>query len=162
MALEQLLRLVLVACDLQGVSELGLILARLQVPADAADSGQQKDDADHDAEHGHTDDETGGPCRARGRLHAVCVPVAPLDEEQAVKVGAHRLVGGRQPRGERGGRMGCHARRAEEIADGDPLVGKLLDSVSLSRRIVGVEPHEDGELGVSRRKKPGVQRAEEP
>ena len=42
-ALEQLVRLVLVVGDLQGVGELGLILARLQAPADAADSGQQQE-----------------------------------------------------------------------------------------------------------------------
>jgi hypothetical protein len=44
-ALEQLVRLVLVVRDLQGVSELGLILAGLQAAADAADPGPQQDSA---------------------------------------------------------------------------------------------------------------------
>ena len=107
------MRLVLVVRDLQGVSELGLILARLQVPADAADSGQQQEDAGREAGNGGAQDEAHGPPLVRGRVNAVRVPVALLGPDQAVEVGTDRLIGSGQPGGERGVRMGRHARRAE-------------------------------------------------
>jgi hypothetical protein len=159
--LEQQVRLVLVAGDLKGVGELRLILARLQVPADAADPGQQKETAGHEAEPGHTGDDPVRPRRARGRLDVVRVPVAALVEEQAVKVGAQRLIGGRELGGERSRRMGRHARRAEEIAEGGPLPDEPLDSGSLSGRIARVEALEGGEPCVGGRKQARVQRAEE-
>ena len=126
------MRLVLVVRDLQGVSELGLILARLQVPADTADPGQHQQDADREAEDGGAHDEAQGPRLVRGRRDAVPMPVALLDAEQAVKVRADRLIGGGQPGGEGGVRMGRHARRAEQIADGGPLPDQLLDAGPLS------------------------------
>ena len=162
MALEQLVRLVLVVRDLQGVSELGLILARLQVPADAADSGQQQDGADREAEDGGAHDEAHGPLLVRGRRDVVRVPVLLLDPEQAVKVGADRLIGGGQVGGERGGRMGGHARRAEQIADGGPLPAEPLDVGQLSGRVVGVQPLNGVQLGVGRWKTAGVEEAEQP
>ena len=162
MALEQLVRLILVVGDLQGVSELGMILARLQAPADAADSGQQQDSAGRDAEDGGAHDEAHGPRLARGRLNAVHVPGVLLVEEQAVKVGADRLIGGGQPGGERGSRPGRHARRAEQIADGGPLPDQPRDAGPLGARVVGVQPLQGVEPGAGRREKAGVQEAEEP
>ena len=93
------LRLVLVVRDLQGVSELGLILAGLQAAADAADPSRSggrprcRDGGPHDEAHGLG--------LARGRLHTVHPPGVLLVEEQAVQVGADRLISGGQPGGER-------------------------------------------------------------
>jgi hypothetical protein len=160
MALEQQVRLVLIAGELQGVNELRLILPGLQVPADAPDARPQQEPADHQAEHGHPDDEPGEPHRVRGRGHAICLRVAPLDEKQAVQVSAQRLIGGGQPGGERRVRPGRHGGRAEEITDGDPLPDEPLESGVLRGRIVGVQPHEGGEPGIGRREQAGVERAE--
>ena len=102
------MRLVLVVRDLQGVSELGLILARLQAAADPADSGQQQENTDREAEDGGAHDEDHGPRLVRGRREAVHVPVVLLDAEQVVKVDADRLISGGQPGGEGGVRMGRH------------------------------------------------------
>ena len=95
-------------------------------------------------------------------VDAVHVPVVLLDAEQAVKVGADRLIGGGQPGGERGVRMGRHARRAEQIADGGPLPAQPLDAGQLSGRVAGVQPLKGVELGVGRWKTAGVQEAEQP
>ena len=100
-----------------------------------------------------------GPRRARGRLDVVHVPVVLLVEEQAVKVGADRLIGGGQPGGERGGRLGRHGRRAEQIADGDPLPDQPLDAGALGARVVGVQPLQGVEPRVGRREQAGVERS---
>jgi len=86
--------------------------------------------------------------------------ILPLDEKQAVQVGAQWLIGGGQPGGERRGRPGRHAGRAEEITDGDPLPDEPLDSGVFRGRIVGVQPLEGGEPGIGRREQAGVERAE--
>ena len=93
---------------------------------------------------------------------AVHVPVVLLDAEQAVKVRADRLIGGGQPGGEGGVRMGRHARRAEQVADGGPLPGQPLDAGLLSGRVGGVQPLKGVELGVGRWKTAGVEEAEQP
>ena len=99
MALQQLVRLVLVAGDLQRLGELGLVLPGLQVPADAADPAPQDEQADPDAKSGGTGDQAGGPGRARGRTPAVSLPVVELTLEQPVEAGADGLGSGGQAPG---------------------------------------------------------------
>ena len=110
MALQELVRLVLVVRDLQDIRELRLVLAGLQVPADAPDPVPQEEHADHEATGRHAEDETGDPRRARGRDRVIGASVVKLLQDQAVKVGAGRLVGGRQPGSERRGRLGRQVR----------------------------------------------------
>ena len=85
MALQQLVRLVLVAGDLQRLGEFGLVLAGLQVPADAADPVPQDEQADHDAEGRGADDQAGEPGCARGRAAVVGLPVVELAPEQPLR-----------------------------------------------------------------------------
>ena len=125
-------------------------------------SDSSRDGADREAEDGGAHDEAHGPLLVRGRRDAVRVPVLLLNPEQAVKVGADRLIGGGQVGGERGGRMGGHTRRAEQIADGSPLPAQPLDAGQLSGRVVGVQPLNGVELGVGGWKTAGVQEAEQP
>ena len=70
--------------------------------------------------------------------------VVELRPDQAVEVGADRLVGGRQlvrERREGRGRLGGQARRAEQIADGGPLPDEQLKVGAFGRRsaIAGVQ-----------------------
>jgi hypothetical protein len=159
--LEEPVRFILAVRDLQGVCELRLILARLQVPLDAADSGQQEQNADHDTEGGGGEDETGGPRRVRGGVHLINAPVDLFLRKQLIKGGTDGLIGGRQPGGESRGRVKGHVHRAEEVTDRDPLTDKLLEVTVFMPRIVGVEPLDVGELSVNRGKHTGIERAEE-
>ena len=84
-------------------------------------SYHRKSQADRDACGRHAEDDTGGPVRGRGRGRVIGACVVKLLQDQAVEVGADRLVGGRQPDSERRGRLGGQARRAEQITDGGPL-----------------------------------------
>jgi hypothetical protein len=85
-----------------------------------------------------------------------------LVEEQAVQVGADRLISGGQPGGERGGRLGRQARRAEQVAHGGPLPDQPLEAGPLGGRVVGVQPLQGVQPRVGRREKAGVEEAEEP
>ncbi len=78
MPLEQPLRLILVAGDLQGVGEFGLVLARLQVPADAAEPVHRQQRAERQAERRGPGDQGGGPDRARVGVRVVGAGVVEL------------------------------------------------------------------------------------
>jgi hypothetical protein len=161
-ALQELLRFILVVRDLQDVRELRLILARLQVAVDAADPGHQEQNADDDAENGGAHDESGRPHRVRGQGHLIGMPVMLLLQEEAVEVRIDGLIGGHEPGSERRVRMTRHARRAEQVTYGGPLAGELLDIGALGWRIVRVELLEVDELRFDRGENGGVERAEEP
>ena len=74
------MRLVLVAGDLQGVGELGLVLTRFQAGADAADPVDQEDAAERQAERGGPADQADGPDRARGRVVGAGVVELALEQ----------------------------------------------------------------------------------
>jgi len=137
-------------------------LAGFQVPADAPDPAPQEEHADHDASGRHAEDEAGGPRRARGRGRVIGACVVKLPQDQAVKVGAGRLVGGRQPARERRGRPGRQVRRAEQVTDGGPVPDEQVYFGMFGRRMAGVRPFQREELRVDRGQQAGVQRTEEP
>jgi len=88
MVLQELVCLVLVVGDLQVVREFCLVLARGQVPVDAADPGQQEQDAGQDAEDAGGGEETDGPRFVRGCLQLIFVSSVLLLEEETVQVGS--------------------------------------------------------------------------
>ncbi len=133
------MRLVLVVRDLQGIRELRLILAGFQAPAGAPDQVPQEEPGERDARGRRAENETGDPCGTRGSDHAIAVRVVELFLDQAVEVGAGRLVGGRQPARERRGRLGRQVRRAEQITDGGPLPDEQGEVGPFGRRIAGVQ-----------------------
>ena len=143
-ALQELLRLVLAVRELQGIGELRLVPAGFQAPAKAADLRPQEEPGDRDADGRGAEDETDGPARGHGRGRVIGGCVVELRPDQAVEVGADRLVGGRQlvrERREGRGRLGGQARRAEQIADGGPLPDEQLKVGAFGRRsaIAGVQ-----------------------
>ena len=162
MALEQPLRLVLVAGDLQDVGEFGLVLSRLQVPADAAEAVPQDQQAEHDAEVGGTRDQAGGPGRVRGRVRVVGLRVVELTSEQPVQVGADGLVGGREPASHRGGLAWGQGGRDEQVADRGPLPDEPYDIGVFGGRVAGVQLFQREEPRVDRGEQAGVELAEEP
>ena len=87
---------------------------------------------------------------------------SPLDEEQAVQVGAERLIGGGQPGGERGaGRAATVAGLRRSRTATHCRTSRSMSGV-FRGRIVGVQPLQGGEPGVGRREQAGVERAEKP
>ena len=160
MALKQPVRLVLVAGDLQRLGELGLVLAGLQVPADAADPVPQDEQADHDAQCGAAGDQAGDPVRVRGRVAVVGLPVVELAPEQPVEVGADGLVGGGQPTGRC--RPAGQGERAEPVADRGPLPDEQRHVGVFGGRVGGVQPFQREQPRVDRGEQAGVEGTEEP
>ena len=132
------------------------------MPADTADPVQQQEDADQQAGRCGTDDEPGRTGRGRGRGDLVTATVALLLGQEIAEVGADRLIRGRQPGGQRPGRMGAHAGRAEQIPDRVPLPDELFEFRAFGRGIPGVQPLDVGELRVGRGQDGRVQRIEQP
>ena len=157
---QQPVRLVLVAGDLQRLGEVGLVLAGLQVPADAADSAPQDEQADHDAEGGGAGDQAGSPGRAPGRATVVGLPVVELAPEQLVEVGADGLVRGGQPA--RRCRPAGQGERAEPVPDRGPLPDEQGHVGAFGGRVGGVQPFQREQPRVDRGEQAGVEVTEEP
>jgi len=127
----------LVARDLQGLGELLLVLARLQVPADPPEAVPQEEAAQDDAEDRGAAHQTRGPGRVRGGGRVVGAGAGQLVPKQAVQVGVDRGVGGHQPGVVR---LGRQLGGAEQVADRRPLPGEQLDVGALGRRVARVHP----------------------
>jgi len=162
MALEQLVRLVLVVGDLQDVGELRLGLAGLEVPADAPEPVPQEQQAEHQTDHRDADQQAGGVLGAGRGLRVVGVRIAAFLQDQLVQVRADRLVGGGQLGGERAGGLSVEVVQAEQVTDGGPLPDEQLEVGELGRRVADVQLFQREQLRVDRGQQAGVERAEQP
>jgi hypothetical protein len=99
MGLQEPVSLVLVAGDLQGDREFGLLLAWFEFTADAPDAIQQEQQAEDEAGSGHGHEEPGSPVSVRRRGRLLGRRVVLFFAQQPVQVRAERLVGGRQAGG---------------------------------------------------------------
>jgi hypothetical protein len=160
-ALQEPVRLVLVVGELQGLLELRLVLAGLQVPADAADPEPQEPGTNRDAEDPDAEQQADGAARAGRGLQVVGVRVVHFREDQPVQVRTDRLVGSGQLGGERPGGRSGEVGQAEQVTDGGPLPDEELEASPLGRRVAGVQLFQRRQLGVDRGQQAGVQRTKQ-
>ena len=161
-ALQEPVRLVLVVGELQGLLELRLVPAGLQVPADAADPEPQERGTDGKAEDPDAEKQADSAVRAGRGPHVVGVRVVHFRKDQPVQVRTDRLVGGGQLGGERPGGLSGEVGQAEQVTHGGPLPDEELEVSLLSRRVADVQLFQRRQLGADRGQQAGVQRTKQP